>query len=130
MLKAGGKALILVYHKWGMVGVMLWICFALLAGRVWRGLRSIYAEHLESPGTKAYSYSEARDIFSRFSSEAISTPLSHGNLLDSAVGQCHRGLVLRTANCEVDLASLVHLSDPSAGRSVHAYRGCEVATAS
>ncbi len=54
VLKAGGKALILVYHKWGMVGVMLWICYALLAGRAWRGRRSIYAEHLESPVTKAY----------------------------------------------------------------------------
>jgi SAM-dependent methyltransferase len=97
VLKPGGKALIMVYHKWSMVGAMLWIRYALLAGRPWRGLRSIYAEHLESPGTKAYSYPEARDIFSRFSSVAISTPLSHGDLLDSEVGQRHRGLVLRIA---------------------------------
>lgn len=97
VLKPGGKALIMVYYKWSMVGAMLWIRYALLAGRPWRGLRSIYAEHLESPGTKAYSYSEARDIFSGFASVTISTPLSHGDLLDSEAGQRHRGIMLRVA---------------------------------
>ncbi|MBM4229783.1 MAG: class I SAM-dependent methyltransferase [Gammaproteobacteria bacterium] len=97
VLKPGGKALIMVYHKWSMVGAMLWIRYALLSGRPWRGLRSIYAEHLESPGTKAYSYVEARDIFSCFASVLISTPLSHGDLLDSEAGQRHRGIALRVA---------------------------------
>ena len=114
VLKPGGKALIMVYHKWSMVGVMLWIRYALLAGRPWRGLRSIYAEHLESPGTKAYSYSEARDIFSRFSSVTMSTPLSHGDLLDSEVGQRHRGLVLRIAK-SIWPRWLIRLIFPRAG---------------
>jgi SAM-dependent methyltransferase len=114
VLKPGGKALIMVYHKWSMVGVMLWIRYALLAGRPWRGLRGIYAEHLESPGTKAYSYSEARDIFSQFSSVTMSTPLSHGDLLDSEVGQRHRGLVLRIAK-SIWPGWLIRLIFPRAG---------------
>jgi len=97
VLKPGGKALIMVYHKWSMVGAMLWLRYALLAGRPWRGLRSVYAEHLESPGTKAYTYAEPRGMFDRFSSVEISTPLTHGDLLDSEAGQRHRGAALRIA---------------------------------
>lgn len=97
VLKPGGKALIMIYHRWSMVGAMLWVRYALLAGRPWRGLRSIYAEHLESPGTKAYSYAEAKVIFSRFASVTLSTPLTHGDLLESEAGQRHRGIALSIA---------------------------------
>jgi hypothetical protein len=69
-----------------------------LAGGPWRGLRSVYAEHLKNPGTKAYTYAEARSMFDLFSSVEISTPLTHGDLLDSEVGQRHRGAALRIAN--------------------------------
>jgi len=39
VLKPGGKALIMVYHKWSTVGAMLWFRYALIAGKPWRGLR-------------------------------------------------------------------------------------------
>ena len=97
VLKPGGKALVMIYQKWSMVGAMLWIRYGLLVGKPWRNLRSIYAEHLESPGTKAYSHTEARALFKNFSSVQISSPLSHGDLLNSEVGQRHRGLALRVA---------------------------------
>jgi hypothetical protein len=87
----------MIYHKWSMVGVMLWLRYALLAGKPWRSLRSVYAEHLESPGTKAYSIAEARQLFEDFVDVRISTPLGHGDLLDSDVGQRHRGLALTLA---------------------------------
>ena len=76
---------------------MLWLRYALLAGRPWRSLRSIYAEHLESPGTKAYPYIEARQLFTQFAAVQISTPLTHGDLLESDVGQRHRGIALTLA---------------------------------
>jgi len=38
-----------------MIGLMLWLRHALPAGKPWRGFRSIYAAHLERPGTRAYS---------------------------------------------------------------------------
>jgi SAM-dependent methyltransferase len=97
VLKPGGRAKIMIYHTWSIIGLMLWLRYALLAGRPWRSLRSIYAEHLESPGTKAYSYAEARQLFSLFSDLKISTPIAHGDLLESDVGQRHRGFALSLA---------------------------------
>jgi len=97
VLKPGGQAKVMIYHKWSMIGLMLWLRYALLVGRPWRRLRRIYAEHLESPGTKAYSYSEARQLFAQFNNVRISTPLTHGDLLESDVGQRHRGFWLTLA---------------------------------
>ena len=95
--RGGGGAKVMIYHKWSMIGAMLWLRYALLAGRPWRSLRSIYAEHLESPGTKAYSIAEARQLFAQFTDVKISTPLGHGDLLESDVGQRHRGIALTLA---------------------------------
>jgi SAM-dependent methyltransferase len=97
VLKYGGEARIMIYHKWSMIGAMLWLRYGLLAGRPWRTLSSIYAEHLESPGTKAYSIAEARHLLDVFTEVKISTPLGHGDLLESDVGQRHRGLALTLA---------------------------------
>jgi SAM-dependent methyltransferase len=97
VLEPGGQAKVMIYHTWSMIGLMLWLRYALLAGRPWRSLRSIYAEHLESPGTKAYSYAEARQLFAQFTDVNISTPLAHGDLLESDVGQRHRGIALTLA---------------------------------
>ncbi len=87
----------MIYHKWSMIGIMLWLRYALLAGRPWRSLRSVYAEHLESPGTKAYSVAEARGLFAAFSEVRIRTVLTHGDLLESGAGQRHGGLALSLA---------------------------------
>lgn len=97
VLSRGGGARIMIYHKWSMVGVMLWLRYALLAGRPWRSLSSIYAQHLESPGTKAYSVGEAKQLFSMFRELNIRTVLTHGDLLESGAGQRHRGALLALA---------------------------------
>ena len=97
VLELGGQAKVMIYHKWSMIGLMLWLRYALMVGRPWRSLRCIYAEHLESPGTKAYSYAEARQLFAQFTDVKISTPLAHGDLLESDVGQRHRGIALTLA---------------------------------
>jgi SAM-dependent methyltransferase len=97
VLRPGGVARIMIYHKYALVGYMLWMRYALLAGRPWRSLRDIYAQHLESPGTKAYTVDEARGLFSRFAEVTISTVLTHGDLLESEVGQRHRGRLLSLA---------------------------------
>ena len=94
VLKRGGGASIMIYHKWSMVGLMLWVRYALFGLRPWLTLNQIYARYLESPGTKAYSVAEARQLFSKFSEVEISTPLGHGDLLESNVGQRHRGMAL------------------------------------
>jgi hypothetical protein len=97
VLKPGGLAKVMIYHKWSMVGLMLWVRYALLAGRPWRSLTSVYSQHLESPGTKAYSRHEARQMFGRFKTVHIETVLSHADLLSSDAGQRHRGSALSIA---------------------------------
>lgn len=97
VLRRGGRARVMIYHKRSLVGYMLWLRYAALAGRPWRSLADVYAEHLESPGTKAYTIDEARRLFRRFADVRISTVLTHGDLLASEAGQRHRGWLLSTA---------------------------------
>jgi len=97
VLKPGGMAKIMIYHTWSMVGIMLWVRYALLRAKPWRSLRSIYSEHLESPGTKAYSRRQARELFKDFRSVSIEVVLSHGDLLSSGAGQRHQGTALSLA---------------------------------
>lgn len=94
VLKRGGTASIMIYHKWSLVGLMLWVRYALLRGRPAMSLSSIYAGYLESPGTKAYTVAEARRLFQEFSRVEIRTVLAHGDLLESAAGQRHGGVAL------------------------------------
>lgn len=97
VLRAGGHARVMIYHKRSLVGYMLWLRYALLTGRPWRSLSDIYSNHLESPGTKAYTMDEARRLFGRFGDVRISTVLTHGDLLESDAGQRHRGWLLSLA---------------------------------
>ncbi len=97
VLKPGGIARIMIYHTWSMIGFMLWVRYALLRLRPWTSMRTLYARHLESPGTKAYSIAEARWLMRRFESVRIRTVLTHGDLLSSDAGQRHRGPALTMA---------------------------------
>jgi SAM-dependent methyltransferase len=97
VLKPGGEAKVMIYHKHSFVGYMLWLRYALARGRPWVSLSSIYDQYLESPGTKAYTLDDARVLFSRFEIVNMQTQLTHADLLASPVGQRHRGPVLTTA---------------------------------
>jgi ubiquinone/menaquinone biosynthesis C-methylase UbiE len=97
VLRPGGICRIMIYHKHCMVGYMLWARYGLLALRPFRSLDDIYAHHLESPGTKAFTVQEARRMFSDFSSVAVDIKLGLGDLLQGAVGQRHRGGLLTAA---------------------------------
>ena len=97
VLRPGGRARVMIYQQRSLVGAMLWLRYALLAGRPWRSLREIYAQHLESPGTKAYTPGEARGMFSDFADVAVRSELCPGDLLLGAAGQRHRGFLLDTA---------------------------------
>jgi SAM-dependent methyltransferase len=97
VLKPGGTARVMIYHTWSLVGFMLWVRYALLAARPWMSMREIYSRYLESPGTKAYSITEARKLFAAFSDVEIRTVLSHGDLLTSMAGQRHKGALLTLA---------------------------------
>ena len=94
VLKPGAEAKVMIYHKYSMVGYLLWVRYALLKLRPFTLLATIYDQYLESPGTKAYSIREAEILFQSFATVEIQTLLMHGDLLDSEVGQRHRGFLL------------------------------------
>ena len=97
MLKENGIYKIMIYHKYSLVGFMLWLRYGLFAFRPFIGLNKIYHQYLESPGTKAYSYKEASKLFQKFKINFISSPLTHGDLLNSKAGQRHEGKALNLA---------------------------------
>ena len=94
VLKKGGSAKIMIYHKYSLVGYMLWIRYGLFKFKPNRSLKFIYHHFLESPGTKAYSKEEAKQLFRKFKIISINTPLNHGDLLTSEAGQRHKGVLL------------------------------------
>lgn len=97
VLRRGGEARVMIYHKWSLVGFMLWTRYALVKFRPWLSMSDIYAHYLESPGTKAYSVTEAYQLFSAFHEVSIHTVLTHGDLLNSMAGQRHQGALLSLA---------------------------------
>lgn len=97
VLKPGGTFKVMIYYKWSLSGLMLWLRYGLAAGQPGRTLSSIYAEHLESPGTKAYTLNEARALFIDARDVDARTVLTHADLLSSEAGQRHQGLVLNVA---------------------------------
>lgn len=97
VLRPSGIAKIMIYHKWSMVGYILWLRYALLRLKPWMTLADVYSKHLESPGTKAYSVPEAKRMFGSFSAVQICTVLTHGDLLEGAAGQRHEGAFLSIA---------------------------------
>lgn len=97
LLRPGGRARIMIYHKHSVVGYCLWLRYALARLQPLRSLDSIYAAHVESPGTKAYTVPQARRLFAQFSSVSIRAQLGPGDLMLGAVGQRHRGPLLSLA---------------------------------
>lgn len=97
VLRPGGRARVMIYHSRSIVGYLLWLRYGLFRGRPRRALTEIYAEHLESPGTKAYSVSEAEELFSAFRETRVRVQLSSGDLLQGAAGQRHGSPALSLA---------------------------------
>jgi len=97
VLRHGGVARIMIYHRYSLTGYMLWFRYALLAGRPFRALDDIYWNHLESLGTKAYKISEAREMFRDYTDVETKVRLSCSDLLYGAAGQRHQGFLLSVA---------------------------------
>ncbi len=94
VLRPGGTAKVMIYHTHSLTGYLLWLRFGLLRLRPWLSLQKIYSAYLESPGTKAYTRREARDLCDGFSDVEIEIQLNHGDLLADHVGQRHPGKLL------------------------------------
>jgi SAM-dependent methyltransferase len=94
VLKPGGRAAVMIYHRDSILGRLLWLRYGMLRGV---SIDETYARHLESPGTKAYSRAAAEQLFARFSRTEITVELSAGDLLTGAAGQRHDSPALRVA---------------------------------
>lgn len=98
VLKDDGEARIMIYHKYSLVGFMLWFRYAFLKGHFSKSIDDIYEEYLESPGTKAYSLADAKKMLSPyFEIKSITLELSQGDLLADHTGQRHAGKLLKLA---------------------------------
>jgi ubiquinone/menaquinone biosynthesis C-methylase UbiE len=83
VLKPGGKARIMIYHHPSWTGMLLWIYHALFKGRIFKGMRRVVYEHLESPGTKSYTVKETGELMKEcgFRDVRIEARLGPGDLL-------------------------------------------------
>lgn len=99
VLRPGGIARVMVYHRPSLVLLMLWARYGLLAGRPFRSLSDIAAHHLESAGTKVYTVAEGERLCrdAGFAFARVWVHLNHADLLSGSVGQQHRGIVLAAA---------------------------------
>jgi SAM-dependent methyltransferase len=97
VLKPGGEFRVMIYHRRSLVGLMLWLRYGLATGHPFTTMTEIYARHLESPGTKAFTQAEAVNLFSLAEDVSTHVVLTHGDLLESSAGQRHRGAVLNIA---------------------------------
>jgi len=72
VLEPGGRICVMLYHKRSLVGLQMYLLFGLLRGKPFRGLDDILANHHESPGTKAYTVGEVKQMFSAFRDVEVS----------------------------------------------------------
>jgi SAM-dependent methyltransferase len=71
VLRPGGQARIMLYSRRSWVALGVWLRYGLIGGRPWRSISSLLADHMESPGTKAFTQSELESLFHRFSRVAF-----------------------------------------------------------
>jgi ubiquinone/menaquinone biosynthesis C-methylase UbiE len=83
VLKKGGVLKAMVYHVPSVTGWLLWIRYCFLTGKWSKSPRSAIYDHLESPGTKAYTIAEMRAMLEEIGVSDIKlTPkLVFGDLL-------------------------------------------------
>lgn len=97
VLKPGGVARMMVYHVPSWTGLMLYLVHGLAKGRPSLGLKRAVFEHLESPGTKAYTTSEGSDLarVAGFEDVRIATKLGPGDLLAIKPSARYQGMFAR-----------------------------------
>ena len=83
VLKPGGHMRTMIYHVPSWTAAMLYFIHGLARGRPMFGLRRAVYWHLESPGTKAYTVCEARELVraAGYNEVGVVTRLGPGDLL-------------------------------------------------
>ena len=73
VLRPGGRFCVMVYNRHSLVALQAWIRFGLLRGKPFTSRAELIARHVESPGTKAYSSSEAAALFAGAAKVSVET---------------------------------------------------------
>lgn len=76
VLAPGGEARVMLYSRRSWVALGLWLRYALAVGRPWRSLSWAVANHMESPGTRAYTPPELVRLFDDFRDISVTTFLT------------------------------------------------------
>ncbi|MGH7479886.1 MAG: class I SAM-dependent methyltransferase [Candidatus Methylomirabilales bacterium] len=97
VLKPAGALKAMIYHTPSWTGCILWFRHGFLAARPWVAPRRCIYEHLESPGTKAYTVAEAEAMLAKagFTNVRIRTKLGPGDLLTIKPSQKYQGQAYR-----------------------------------
>lgn len=111
VLKPGGEFRVMIYNKYSIVGLMLWLRYGAIKGLT---LNQVYARYLESPGTKAYTVSEAKKLFAGCEDIKADVVLTHADLLSSGAGQRHNGGLIKIAR-KIWPRWLIRRAFPNAG---------------
>lgn len=82
VLKPGGIARVMIYHKGGLSWIYEWILFGLLKGHPWKSRREIVFYNNESFGTKIYTKVEAKELFKEFRKINLFTVVSASDVMD------------------------------------------------
>jgi ubiquinone/menaquinone biosynthesis C-methylase UbiE len=99
VLRPGGTMRTMIYHVPSWTGLMLWIIHGLGRGRIGLGLKDVIYRHLESPGTKAYTFDEAKDLVEAagFGDVHVTSRLGPGDLLQIKPSKRYQGFFARLA---------------------------------
>ncbi len=65
VVRPGGGLKIMIYNRHSLVAYYRWWQKALMKGKLWKNLSWVLANHMESYGTKAFTYKEALEMFNR-----------------------------------------------------------------
>jgi SAM-dependent methyltransferase len=68
VLRPDGEARIMLYSRRSWLALGAWLRWGLGRGRPWHSISRVLAEHLESPGTKAYTRGELDRLFADWGS--------------------------------------------------------------
>jgi ubiquinone/menaquinone biosynthesis C-methylase UbiE len=79
VLKLGGIGKIMIYNRYALDSLSLYIKYGIMKLRPFRSLDFIYSKYQESPGTKVFSISEIRKILSNYPIKIIRTSAEVGN---------------------------------------------------
>jgi SAM-dependent methyltransferase len=61
--RPGASVVAMIYNRRSLVAMQAYLLYGLLRGKPFASVKEIIAAHLESPGTKAYTEHEARELF-------------------------------------------------------------------